>query len=228
VSAVALRPFTAVTGRALPLLLPNVDTDVIVRIERLTTLGRDALGPVAFEALRGRGEPAAAALDDPRFAGAPILLAAENFGCGSSREGAVWALQGMGVRAVLAPSFGDIFFSNCFQNGVLPVRLPIETVRRLAAAGGEGGETTVDLVARRVVSADGTAIPFEVDAQRRDALLHGLDAIGLTLRDDAAIRAWQREDRTRRPWVWELPPADLPIPTPTANPNPNPNPGDTP
>lgn len=209
-SAVGLRPFTVVEGRALPLLLPNVDTDVIVRIERLTTLPREALGAVAFESLRGRGEPAAAALDDLRFAGAPILLAAENFGCGSSREGAVWALQGMGVRTVLAPSFGDIFFSNCFQNGVLPIRLPIATVRRLAAQAADGAPLAVDLVERRVVAPDGTAIAFEVDAQRREALLHGLDAIGLTLRDDAAIRAWQRADRARRPWVW-----DLPTPAPT-------------
>lgn len=216
----AKRPFTVVTGPALPLLVPNVDTDVIVRIERLTTLPREALGPVAFEGLRGRGEPAAAALEDPRFAGAPILLAAENFGCGSSREGAVWALQGLGVRAVVAPSFGDIFFANCFQNGVLPIRLGIETVRALAAACADGAPLTVDLVERRIVAPDGTATAFEVDAQRRESLLHGLDDIGLTLRDDAAIRAWQRRDRAARPWVWDLPAPPAPQPTTT--------PGDTP
>ncbi len=111
-------PFTAVTGPAVPLMRPNVDTDVIIRIERLTTLGKTELGPYAFEALRRRpdgSEDADCVLNAPRFQGAPVLLAAENFGCGSSREGAVWALQGIGVRCVIAPSYGDIFWKQLLQ-----------------------------------------------------------------------------------------------------------------
>ena len=200
-----MTPFTVVTGSAVPLLAANIDTDVIIRIERLTSLGKDQLGPYAFEALRRREDGSldpGCVFNQERWRNAPILLAATNFGCGSSREGAVWALQGLGIRAVIAPSFGDIFFANCFQNGVLPIRLPLAEVEALAAACAGGAPLTVDLVHRTLTSPDGTVRPFEVDPMKREALLHGLDDIGLTLKDDAAIRAWQAEDRTRRPWAW--------------------------
>src|SRR5919205_1213678 len=127
-----MQPFTKVGGPAAPLLRANVDTDLIIRIERLVGTRREELGPFAFEALRRRAdgsEDPDFVLNRPEYRGAPILLAGPNFGCGSSREGAVWALMGAGIRCVIAPSFGDIFFSNCFQNGLLPVVLPEETVR---------------------------------------------------------------------------------------------------
>ena len=198
-------PFTAVTGPAVPLMRPNVDTDVIIRIERLTSLPKGALGPYALEALRYRADGS----DDPDFVlnraafrGAPLLLADINFGCGSSREGAVWALQAIGVRCVIAPSFGDIFFNNCFQNGVLPVRLPAEQVRALAAQAAGGAAFTVDLQQQVLTAPDGTRSSFEVDALRRESLLEGLDDIGLTLKHAVAIDAWEAADRAARPWNW--------------------------
>ena len=150
-----MQAFTTVTGPVAPLMLANV-----VRIERLTTLDRQALGPYAFEALRYRAdgsEDPGFVLNQPAFRGAPLLLADANFGCGSSREGAVWALQAIGVRCVVAPSFGDIFRANCFQNGVLPIRLPAEQVQALAKQAAGGGEFTVDLQAQRLTAPDGTA-----------------------------------------------------------------------
>lgn len=204
-AAAALPPFTVVTGAAPYLARPNVDTDVIIRIERLTTLAKDELGPFAMEALRFRAdgsEDPDFILNQPAFRGAPILLTGDNFGCGSSREGAVWALQGLGIRCVIAPSFGDIFFSNCFQNGVLPIRLPAARIEALAAACGAGAALTVDLQQRELIAPDGSATPFAIDPMRREGLLHGLDDIGLTLKDDALIREWQQADRMRRPWAW--------------------------
>ena len=204
-AAAALEPFTVVRGAAPHLARPNVDTDLIIRIERLTSLGREQLGPFALEALRRRAdgsEDPDFVLHQAAFRGAPILLAGENFGCGSSREGAVWALQGLGIRCVIAPSFGDIFFSNCFQNGVLPIRLPAATIERLAAACGTGAAMTVDLRQRQLIAPDGTEVSFAIDPLRREGLLHGLDDIGLTLKDDALIRQWQQADRLRRPWAW--------------------------
>ena len=198
-------PFTVVCGPAAPLMLANVDTDVIVRIERLTQHARDELGRYAFEALRylpdGSKDPSCV-LNQAPFNGAPILLAGANFGCGSSREGAVWALMEMGVRCVIAPSFGDIFFNNCFQNGLLPITLDQRVVTELAASARIGAAMTVDLRQRQLAIGDAPAIEFRIDDARREALLNGLDAIGLTLQDGAAIRAWQEGDRQRRPWVW--------------------------
>jgi 3-isopropylmalate/(R)-2-methylmalate dehydratase small subunit len=202
-----MQPFTRVTGPAIPLMAANVDTDVIIPIQRLLGGARDALGPFAFERLRYLADGS----DNPDFVpnqapwrGSPILLADENFGCGSSREGAVWALMGLGVRVVIAPSFGDIFFANCFQNGVLPVRLPIEMVRRIAQetrASPGNARTTVDLERSVVVTPRGEEIPFAVDARRRESLLHGLDDIALTLRREGEIAAFRAMDAQRRPWA---------------------------
>ncbi|MET7244053.1 3-isopropylmalate dehydratase small subunit [Methylobacterium sp. EM32] len=200
-----MQPFRQISGPAAPFLEPNVNTDVIIRIERLTGVPRAELGAYAFEALRtpsdGRPDPDFV-LDRPPFRGAPILIAGRNFGCGSSREGAVWALMGLGLRAVIAESFGDIFFNNCFQNGLLPVVLPKEVVDRLAAEAGSGAPVAIDLVAREVRAPSGAVIPFAVDPQRRQALLEGLDEIGATLRRDPEIAAWQARDRAARPWIW--------------------------
>jgi 3-isopropylmalate/(R)-2-methylmalate dehydratase small subunit len=202
-----MQAFTKVVGPAAPLLRQNVDTDVIIRIERLTELKPANLGRHAFEVLRyapDGSENPDFILNQPPFRGAPILIAGRNFGCGSSREAAVWALMGIGLRAVLAESFGDIFFSNCFQNGMLPVVLPGATIERLAQAAAGGASVEVDLVRNVVVAPDGEVIPFEVDPQRREALLEGLDEIGRTIKRNAEIDAWQQRDRAARPWVWEL------------------------
>lgn len=200
-----MQSFTIVSGAAIPFMRANVDTDVIVRIERLTSLPKDRLGPFAFESLRclpdGNLDPACI-LNAPRFQNAPFLLAGDNFGCGSSREGAVWALMCLGIRAVIAPSFGDIFFSNCFQNGMLPIRLPLDCIEALAAQCTDGSPLTIDLQTQTIRTSDGTSQPFAIDATRRESLLSGLDAIGLTLRDDALIRAWQEKDRVQRAWSW--------------------------
>src|SRR5579864_7877694 len=194
-----MQPFKTVTGAAIPLLQANVDTDVIVRIERLT--GNADLRHYAFEALRYLPDGAAnldCVLNQPRFASAPILLAGRNFGCGSSREGAVTALMAMGIRCVIAPSFGDIFFANCFRNGVLPIVLGEGLVGRLA----DSTELTVDLE-RQSISASGEVFHFSVDALRREGLLEGLDEIGLSLKNTDEIAAWQSTDRAQRPWVWQ-------------------------
>ena len=192
-----MQPFTVVTGPAAPLLRRDIDTDVIIRIERLTQLPRDQLGPYALEAMRGQDF----VLDQPRFCRAPILLAGANFGCGSSREGAVWALQETGLRCVVAPSYGDIFFSNCFQNGMLPVTLPEVVVGSLAGQAADGAPVTVDLRQCVVVAPDGTSHGFTLDPMRREMLLAGVDELGLTLRRVAEISAWQQADALRRPWA---------------------------
>lgn len=200
-----MQPFTIVRGAAAPLMRANVDTDVIIRIERLTSLAKDQLGPFAFESLRflpdGSADPACI-LNADRFRNAPFLLAGDNFGCGSSREGAVWALMALGIRAVIAPSYGDIFFSNCLQNGVLAIRLAPDRIQSLAVSCVDGAPLTVDLQAQTIRTADGVVQPFDIDPTRREALLSGLDAIGMTLRDDAVIRAWQERDRVDRAWAW--------------------------
>jgi 3-isopropylmalate/(R)-2-methylmalate dehydratase small subunit len=194
-----MQPFKTVTGAAVPLLQANVDTDVIIRIERLT--GNADLGHYAFEALRylpnGSANPDCV-FNKPRFRNAPILLAGRNFGCGSSREGAVTALTAMGISCVIAPSFGDIFFANCFRNGVLPIVLGEASVARLA----DSTELTVDLEQQSII-ASGEVFQFSVDALRREGLLEGLDEIGLTLKGADEIAMWQSTDRVQRPWIWQ-------------------------
>lgn len=204
-----MQPFTTVTGPAAPLVRPNIDTDVIIRVERLVGTTRESMGAHAFEVWRIRpdgSEDPEFVLNRPEFRGAPILLAGPNFGCGSSREGAVWALQGMGVRAAIAPSFSDIFRNNAFQNGLLPVVLDEAAVRGLAAqveAAPGSARVTVDLEREIVIAPDGAQHRFRIDPARREALLAGLDDIGLTLRQAEAIAAWQQADRAARPWVWQ-------------------------
>ncbi|MBP0464689.1 3-isopropylmalate dehydratase small subunit [Roseomonas sp. PWR1] len=200
---------TTVAGPAVPMLQANIDTDVIIPIQRLVGTGRTGLGPHAFERLRylkdGSDNPDFV-LNRAQYRGSPVLLAGPNFGCGSSREGAVWALMGMGVRAVIAPSFGDIFFNNCFQNGLLPVALPEDVIRRIAEeteASQGSRHTTVDLVRQVVVTPEGAEIPFAIDPRRRESLLEGLDDIALTLRHKDTIAAWQKADRAARAWAWE-------------------------
>lgn len=203
-----MEPFVTVTGPGVPMLRANIDTDVIIRVERLVGTTKAEMGAHAFEVWRRRAdgsEDPACPLNRPAWRGAPILLAGANFGCGSSREGAVWALAGMGVRAVIAPSFSDIFANNALQNGLLPVVLAEEAVTALAAAmeaAPGNARITVDLAALVVISPTGEALPFAIDPARREALLAGLDDIGLTLRQAGAIATWQAQDRAARPWVW--------------------------
>lgn len=200
--------FTRLEGVAAPFLRQNVDTDMIIPMARLVGTTREDIEAYGFELFRFNkdgSENPDFVLNQPAWKRAPILLAGDNFGCGSSREAAVWALVGMGIRAVIAPSFGDIFYNNCFQNGVLPVELPIEDIEELAdemqAAPGNA-RVTVDLERQIVISPRGREMPFKVEANRRNALLQGLDDIGVTLTYQAQIDAWQAKDHGARPWVW--------------------------
>ena len=197
-----MQPFETVTGRAVHLPQANLDTDVIIRIERLTS--GQPLGNYALEALRYRpdgSENPDFPFHQPGCRNAPILIAGPNFGCGSSREGAVTALLAMGLHCIIADSFGDIFYGNCFQNGLLPIRLPATEIAVLAA---ETGDVTVDLRAGTITTSSGRTVPFVLDALRRTGLLEGLDEIGLSLKRAAEIAAWQQQDRAVRPWIWQV------------------------
>lgn len=200
--------FTTLNAVAAPYLRANVDTDLIIRAERCARVSREKLGDYAFEMVRflpdGADNPAFALNREP-FRQAQILVGGINFGCGSSREMAVWAIAGLGIRCVIAPSFGEIFYGNCFQNGLLPIRLPQETVEALGAAleaDPPRARLVVDLGRQQVVAPDGTAHGFEIEPLRRKALLEGLDEIGLTLLHEAQIADFQRRDRLRRPWIY--------------------------
>lgn len=203
-----MQKFTRLTGIAAPLMRPNIDTDVIIPIDDCVSVPRAEQGRCAFRAWRylsdGSDNPDFV-LNRAPFRGAVILLAGINFGCGSSREPAVWALMGMGIRAIIAPSFGDIFYNNCFQNGVLPIMLPEETIRALADEVEASPESpmTVDLENRVILSAAGREVGFPIEEARRAALLQGLDEIGMTLAREEKIVAWQKADRIRRPWIYE-------------------------
>jgi 3-isopropylmalate dehydrogenase len=199
--------FTRVTGAAAPLMRINIDTEVVIPINRLIGHKRGELGPYCFEAWRyaldGRENPEFV-LNQPRYREAKILLAGDNFGCGSSREHAVWSLADFGIRCIIAPSFGDIFYWNCFQNGVLPIRLPDDQVKELATEidAAEQPLVTVDLETQAITMPSGRQVTFTTDPERRAALLEGLDEIGMTLKLDAQIREHQSRDRESRPWIY--------------------------
>lgn len=206
-----MEPFTTVRSPATPLMLRDVDTDVIIPMRRLVAAGGGDLARYAFEPLRYGEGGAEGPLDPdfllnrPEYREAEILLAGPNFGCGSSREPAVWALRALGYRCVIAPSFGDIFFKNCFQNSVLPIVLPMQEVEALAAeARAPGARFVVDLERTTITTPAGRSVPIEVNAARREALLEGLDDIGLTLKRASAIAAFQAADRARRPWIYSV------------------------
>ena len=195
--------FTTLTGPAAPVPMNNLDTDMIIRVERSAGVPRAELGPYALEAWRflpdGSPNPECA-LNQPRYAGARILVGAENFGCGSARETAVWALHGFGIRSVIASSFGGAFHDNLFENGMLPIRLPPEQVEALRALVAEHPVLTVDLE-RQELRGEGLTLPFQVEPLRRAMLLEGLDPIGLTLTREPAIASFQARDVVRRPWL---------------------------
>jgi 3-isopropylmalate/(R)-2-methylmalate dehydratase small subunit len=191
-----MTPFTTLTGSAAPLNMANVDTDKIIPARFLKTIKRSGLGVHLFASLRyndDESEKPDFVLNQPKYRHAEILIAGENFGCGSSREHAPWALLDFGIRCVIAPSFADIFHGNCFKNGILPIALPQAVCEQLMAdaAMGDNARLTINLAEQVVIRPDGTKIPFEVDAFRKHCLLNGLDDIGLTLAHEAAITTYE-------------------------------------
>ena len=210
-----MQKFTRVSGTAAPMMKANIDTDAIIPAKRLVGHKREELAAFAFEAHRygadGSDNPDFV-LNKPRYRGANILIAGENFGCGSSRESAVWAMAGFGFRCVIAPGFGDIFYNNAFQNGMLLIRLPKEHVERLAVEleSGAAPSMTVDLQKQVITAPSGAETRFEIDAERRQALLEGRDEIAMTLARDTDIRAFQERDRAARPWIYETSPRNKP------------------
>lgn len=213
-----MKSFVAERGVVAPMDRANVDTDLIIPKQFLKSIRRSGFGPHLFDDLRyldegypgqdcsKRPQNKEFALNQPRYQGASILLARENFGCGSSREHAPWALEDHGFRCIIAPSFADIFYNNCFKNGILPIELGADIVdslfREMYAT--EGYELTVDLEARQVTTPSGDVYSFEVDEFRRHCLLKGLDDIGLTLEDATLIRAYEQAARERSPWLFDV------------------------
>ena len=192
-----MEPVTTVEGRAYPFGRKNVDTDLIIPAAWLKTVSREGLGRGAFEAVRK--EPGNV-FDDPRFAGAPIIVAGDNFGCGSSREHAAWALLDMGVKAVIAPSFSDIFAGNAFKNGILTVALPQEAVDRLLEVA-ETDAITIDLEHQTVTTRFQDRFEFAIDPFRKHCLMGGLDEVALTLASGAAISAYEQRQARAMPWL---------------------------
>lgn len=192
-----MEAITTVEGRAIPLGRKNVDTDVIIPAHYLKTISRAGLGRGAFETIRA--EPGNI-FNDPDFAGAPIIIAGANFGCGSSREHAAWALNDMGVKAVIAPSFSDIFSGNAFKNGIVTVVLPQDAVDRLLEVA-KSQPISIDLGTRTVTTPFQDRFEFEIDPFRRDCLMKGLDEVGLTLALDERIGAYEARTASERPWL---------------------------
>ena len=211
-----MEKFTVHTGLAAPLDRENVDTDAIIPKQFLKSIHRTGFGPNLFDAWRylDPGEPGQDqasrkpnpdfVLNQPRYKGATILLARKNFGCGSSREHAPWALQQYGFRAIVAPSYADIFFNNCFKNGLLPIVLPDFHLDHLfqEIAANVGLRLTIDLPAQTVVTPSGMVMHFDVEPFRKECLVNGWDDIGLTLRRQDAIRAYEDRRRRAEPWIF--------------------------
>ena len=210
-----MKPFQKLDGLVAPMDRANVDTDAIIPKQFLKSIKRSGFGPNLFDEWRylDKGEPGVPesqrkpnpdfVLNQPRYQGASILLARKNFGCGSSREHAPWALDQYGFRAIIAPSFADIFFNNCFKNGLLPIVLPETTVAQLfdEVAAFPGYQLTIDLERQVIVRPQGEEIPFEVQAFRKYCLLNGFDDIGLTLRQSDKIRAFEAQRLATKPWL---------------------------
>ncbi|MFZ3086769.1 MAG: 3-isopropylmalate dehydratase small subunit [Methylotenera sp.] len=211
-----MQAFTQLKGLVAPLDRANVDTDAIIPKQFLKSIKRSGFGPNAFDEWRylDRGEPGMDnskrplnkdfVLNQPRYQGASVLLTRENFGCGSSREHAPWALEDYGFKVIIAPSFADIFFNNCFKNGMLPIVLSAEIVNALFSqvAANEGYRLDIDLAAQTVTTPSGEVYPFEVDAFRKHCLLNGLDDIGLTMQQQDKIKAFEEKHRQSQPWLF--------------------------
>lgn len=214
-----MKKFTKLTGAAIPLDRANVDTDAIIPKQFLKSIKRSGFGPNLFDEWRylDHGEPGMDSSDRPvnpdfilnkkRYQGASVLLARENFGCGSSREHAPWALEDFGVCCIIAPSFADIFFNNCFKNGILPIVQDEAVVDSLfkACEATEGYQLTVDLTVQTITTPDGESFDFEVEAFRKHCLLNGLDDIGLTLQHVDDIKAYEVRRKVEAPWLFVLP-----------------------
>jgi len=211
-----MKPFTVHQGVVAPMDRANIDTDMIIPKQFLKSIKRSGFGPNLFDELRylDEGQPDADnsgrplnpdfILNQKRFQGSSVLIARENFGCGSSREHAPWALEDFGFRCVIAPSFADIFFNNCFKNALLPIVLDESLVDGLFkdVAANEGYELTIDLEAQKIVKPNGETIAFEVDAFRKHCLLNGLDDIGLTLQDSQDIKDYESKRSQQAPWLF--------------------------
>ncbi len=198
--------FTNLTGIAAPMPLVNIDTDMIIPKQFLKTIKRSGLGRNLFDEMRydrEGNEIADFVLNRPEAKGCQILVAGRNIGCGSSREHAPWALLDFGIRCVISTSFADIFYNNCFKNGILPVTLPAEAVAHLMkdAEKGANARIMIDLPAQTVTAADGTVFAFDIDPFKKHCLVNGLDDIGLSLEKVSAIDAYEAQARTQRPWL---------------------------
>ena len=201
-----MQKFTKLTGVAAPLPMINVDTDMIIPKQFLKTIKRTGLGTALFSEMRydqAGKEQADFVLNKPAYRKATILVAGDNFGCGSSREHAPWALLDFGFRCVIAPNFADIFYNNCFKNGILPIKLPQADVDKLMddAKRGANAMITVDLETQEIHGPDGGMIKFEVDAFRKHCLMNGLDDIGLTMQKSKAIDQFEEKAKTAQPWL---------------------------
>ncbi|MDA0962146.1 MAG: 3-isopropylmalate dehydratase small subunit [Proteobacteria bacterium] len=198
--------FTTLTGIAAPMPLVNIDTDMIIPKQFLKTIQRSGLGKNLFDEMRYTQDGAEIPgfiLNQPQYRDTEILIAGDNFGCGSSREHAPWALLDFGIRCVISTSFADIFYNNCFKNGILPIALPREAVDVLMkdAEKGSNARMIVDLENQTVTSSDGEVFPFEVDAFKKHCLINGLDDIGLTMEKAGAIDTYEAQTAQARPWV---------------------------
>jgi 3-isopropylmalate/(R)-2-methylmalate dehydratase small subunit len=201
-----MQKFTTLTGVAAPLPMINVDTDMIIPKQFLKTIERTGLGKSLFYELRydeqGKPKPDFV-LNQPAYSKAQILVAGENFGCGSSREHAPWALLDFGIRCVISTSFADIFYNNCFKNGILPIKVTLEQLEKLFddASRGANATLTIDLEKQEIRGPDGGVIRFEVDPFRKHCLLNGLDDIGLTMQKEGAIKSFEEKAAAARPWA---------------------------
>ena len=201
-----MQNFTKLTGIAAPMALVNIDTDMIIPKQFLKTIARTGLGKNLFDEMRYNldgSEIADFVLNQPAYRHAEIIIAGDNFGCGSSREHAPWALLDFGIRCVISTSFADIFYNNCFKNGILPIVMPQEVVDVLMADARKGANArqTVDLQAQTVTTSDGQVFSFTVDPFRKHCLMNGLDDIGLTLEKVAAIDRFEKTNARQRPWA---------------------------
>jgi 3-isopropylmalate/(R)-2-methylmalate dehydratase small subunit len=205
-----MEKFTTLTGVAAPLPMINIDTDMIIPARYLKTIERKGLGAGLFYALRFQpdgSERADFVLNQPAYRHTEILVTGENFGCGSSREHAPWALQDFGVKCVIAPSYADIFYSNSFKNGILLIALPHDICQQLMedAKKGANARLTVDLEAQTITRPDGEKVHFEIDPFKKHCLLNGLDDIGLTQQKSPAIASYEEKNRLSQPWLWSQP-----------------------
>ncbi|MEO0963149.1 MAG: 3-isopropylmalate dehydratase small subunit [Pseudomonadota bacterium] len=198
--------FDKLTGVAAPMPITNVDTDMIIPKQFLKTIKRTGLGVNLFDEMRYKDDGSEVedfVLNKPAYRDAKILVAGDNFGCGSSREHAPWALMDFGIRCIISTSFADIFYNNCFQNGILPIVLPKAEVDKLMddAERGANAVVSIDLEAQEIKGPDGGTIKFEIDAFRKHCMLNGLDAIGLTMQQADAIDGFEGKDKAARSWV---------------------------